>query len=77
VEAPPTSRDLLAHCEVGVACEIPVTIESEYDPTLNSDFDPADPRTGFVELHWSIVVRLEAYDGRDLSPDSIDIVVGG
>jgi len=74
---PPTSRDLLAHCDVGVPCEIPVTIESEYDPTLNSpDFDPADARPGFVELHWSIEVRLEAYDGRDLPSDGIDIVAG-
>jgi len=73
-QEPPRTIDLLAQCEAGRPCEIPVTLTSDYDASLNSpDFDPAKAPPGFVALTWRVDVRIEAFDGRALPVDAIEV----
>jgi hypothetical protein len=73
-EEPPRTIDLLAQCDAGRPCEIPVTLTSDYDASLNSpDFDPANAPPGFVALSWRVEVRIEAFDGRTLPAEAIEV----
>jgi hypothetical protein len=67
VSEDPIEADWLANCKPSTRCEIPISIQSEYDPSLNSvDFGPNDSATGFVEMRWVVEARMEAFDGRPL-----------
>jgi hypothetical protein len=72
----PIDIDLLSRCEPSTDCEITISMDSEYDAMLNSeDFDPEDPKPGFVELRWFVEARLEAFDGRALPEDAVVLSV--
>jgi hypothetical protein len=70
----PFDFDWLSHCKPSTACEITISLDAEYDSTMNSDdFEPNDD-PGFVEIRWFVEARLEAFDGRALPKGALLLV---
>ena len=67
-----TASNILLTCQPRAACRILVTIAASYDKYLMGP-QAAPPADAIVTMGYTIVVRLEAYDGRTIPADAITI----